>query len=112
MMGQDYSSPVLADGKIYFFSRSGVGYVYAAGAEFKLLAQNHFAPGSGDFSSYARRERRPVVRSLQQVPVLRRTAGPGRLMVEKLLNQLGSVSQKINGTAINEPPAIIPDATG
>ena len=51
MMGQDYSSPVLADGKIYFLSRSGDAFVYAAGAEFKLLAQNHFAAGSGDFSS-------------------------------------------------------------
>jgi outer membrane protein assembly factor BamB len=51
MLGQDYSSPVLADGKIYFLSRSGDAFVYAAGAEFKLLAQNHFAAGSGDFSS-------------------------------------------------------------
>ena len=49
--GQDYSSPVLADGKIYFMTRSGDGFVYAAGAEFKLLAQNHFAAGSGDFSA-------------------------------------------------------------
>ena len=30
---------------------SGDAIVYAAGAEFKLLAQNHFAAGSGDFSS-------------------------------------------------------------
>ena len=48
---QDYSSPVLADGKIYFLSRSGDAFVYAAGAEIKLLAQNHFAAGSGDFSA-------------------------------------------------------------
>jgi outer membrane protein assembly factor BamB len=47
----DYSSPVLADGKIYYLSRSGDGFVFAAGPEFKLLAQNHFAAGSGDFSS-------------------------------------------------------------
>ncbi len=51
MMGQDYSSPVLADGKLYFLARSGVGYVYAVGAELKPLAQNHFATGSGDFSA-------------------------------------------------------------
>jgi len=51
MMGQDYSSPVLADGKIYYLSRSGDAFVYAAGAEFKLLGQNHFPAGSGDFSS-------------------------------------------------------------
>ena len=50
-MGQDYSSPVLADGKLYFLSRPGVGYVYAVGAELKPLARNHFAPGSGDFSA-------------------------------------------------------------
>jgi len=51
MAGQEYSSPVLANGKIYFMSRSGTGFVYDAGPEFKLLAQNHFAPESGDFSS-------------------------------------------------------------
>ena len=50
-MGGEYSSPVLADGKIYFLSRSGDAFVYNVGAEFKLLAQNHFASGSGDFSS-------------------------------------------------------------
>ena len=50
-MGQDYSSPVLTDGKIYFLARSGVAYVYAAGAELKPLAQNHFAANSGDFSA-------------------------------------------------------------
>jgi hypothetical protein len=41
----------LADGKIYFLSRSGVAYVYAVGAELKPLAQNRFAAGSGDFSA-------------------------------------------------------------
>ena len=51
MSGQEYSSPVLANGKIYFMARSGDAFVYKAGAEFKLLAKNHFAAGSGDFSS-------------------------------------------------------------
>jgi hypothetical protein len=51
MRGQDYSSPVLADGKIYFLSRSGETYVYTAGPEFKLLSQNRFAADGGDFSS-------------------------------------------------------------
>jgi hypothetical protein len=51
MMGQEYSSPVLGDGKIYYMTRAGEGFVYAAGPEFKLLGQNHFAAGSGDFSS-------------------------------------------------------------
>jgi hypothetical protein len=51
MGGQDYSSPVLADGRVFFLSRSGNAIVYAAGPAFKLLGQNRFAAGSGDFSS-------------------------------------------------------------
>jgi hypothetical protein len=50
MRGIDYSSPVLADGKIFYLARSGDAFVYAAGAEFKLLSQNHFG-GGGDFSA-------------------------------------------------------------
>jgi outer membrane protein assembly factor BamB len=48
--GMDYASPVLANGTIYFVSRSGEAFVYAAGPEFKLLSQNRFADG-GDFSA-------------------------------------------------------------
>jgi outer membrane protein assembly factor BamB len=48
---QDYSSPVLANGKIYYLSRLGEAYVYGAGPEFKLLGQNRFAADGGDFSS-------------------------------------------------------------
>ncbi len=51
MRGQDYSSPVLANGRIYFVSRSGEAFVYATGPEFKLLGQNRFASDGGDFSS-------------------------------------------------------------
>jgi outer membrane protein assembly factor BamB len=51
MGGQEYSSPVCGDGKIYFQTRTGSTYVYAVGPEFKLLSQNSFAPGGGDFSS-------------------------------------------------------------
>ncbi len=51
MRGQDYSSPVLVNGKIYFLSRSGEALVYSAGPEFKLLGQNRFASDGGDFSS-------------------------------------------------------------
>jgi outer membrane protein assembly factor BamB len=51
MRGQDYSSPVLANGKIFFISRSGEAFVYATGPEFKLLGQNRFASDKGDFSS-------------------------------------------------------------
>ena len=70
-VGMDYSSPVLANGKIYFLSRSGEVFVYAAGPEFKLLGQNRFASDGGDFSSHAGRQRRPVVHPLEQVFVLR-----------------------------------------
>ena len=50
MGGQDYSSPVLADGKIYYVSRSGTAYVYGVGPDYKFLAQNRFT-GGGDFSA-------------------------------------------------------------
>ena len=49
--GQDYSSPVLVNGTVYFVSRSGEVFVYATGPEFKLLGQNRFASDKGDFSS-------------------------------------------------------------
>jgi outer membrane protein assembly factor BamB len=51
MRGQDYASPVLVNGKIYFLARTGEAFVYAAGPEFKLLGQNRFASDGGDFSS-------------------------------------------------------------
>jgi hypothetical protein len=50
MGGGDYSSPVLADGKIFYLSRSGTAYVYAVGPEYKLLSQNQLTSG-GDFSA-------------------------------------------------------------
>jgi len=48
--GQDYSSPVYADGKIFYAARSGDIFVMNAGPEFKLLATNRFADG-GEFVS-------------------------------------------------------------
>jgi hypothetical protein len=51
MCGQDYSSPVLVNRNIYYLSRSGEAFVYAAGPEFKLLGRNRFASDGGDFSS-------------------------------------------------------------
>jgi hypothetical protein len=50
MGGQDYSSPVLVNGNIYFVSRGGETFVYTAGSDCKLLGQNRFADG-GDFSA-------------------------------------------------------------
>lgn len=48
---QDYSSPVLADGKLYYLRRGGEAYVLAAGREYKPLAMNKFASDDGDFSA-------------------------------------------------------------
>jgi hypothetical protein len=46
--GQFYGSPVLADGKIFAFTRNGVGFVLAAKPEFAQLARNEL----GDRSSF------------------------------------------------------------
>lgn len=51
MRQQDYSSPVAADGKIFFVRRGGETYVLAPGREFKQLAVNKFASDDGDFSA-------------------------------------------------------------
>lgn len=50
MGGQDYSSPIIAGGKIYFVRRNGEAYVFATGREFKQLAVNKF-PGEADYSA-------------------------------------------------------------
>jgi outer membrane protein assembly factor BamB len=49
--GADYSSPIIADGKLYFVRRGGDMYVLATGREFKQLAANRFASDDGDFSA-------------------------------------------------------------
>lgn len=49
--GQDYGSPVMADGKIYFTSRSGDTYVLATGDEFEQLAVNRVTSDQEDFSA-------------------------------------------------------------
>jgi hypothetical protein len=49
--GSDYSSPVVADGKLYFISRSGDMYVLKAGREFEQLAVNRVTSDSEDFSA-------------------------------------------------------------
>jgi outer membrane protein assembly factor BamB len=50
MMSQDYSSPVIAGGKMYFARRGGDVYVIQTGREFKQLAVNKFA-GEADYSA-------------------------------------------------------------
>ncbi len=49
--GQDYSSPVIADGKIYYVTRSGDCFVLKSGSEFAELARNRFDSDDGDFSA-------------------------------------------------------------
>jgi outer membrane protein assembly factor BamB len=45
-LGGTYSaSPILADGKIYFFDEDGKGSVIEAGTEFKILAENELESG-------------------------------------------------------------------
>ena len=48
--GADYSSPVLADGKIYLTTRKGSVLVFKAGPDFELLATNTFDSDGSDFS--------------------------------------------------------------
>jgi outer membrane protein assembly factor BamB len=48
---QDYSSPVAADGKLYFVSRSGAGAVLALGPEFQQLASNSLGEEGEEFSA-------------------------------------------------------------
>jgi outer membrane protein assembly factor BamB len=49
--GQDYASPVIADGKIYYTSRSGVMHVLKASDKFEQLATNRVTSESEDFSA-------------------------------------------------------------
>ncbi len=49
--GQDYASPVLANEKIYFLTRSGEMHVLAVGEEFDQLAVNRVTSEREDFSA-------------------------------------------------------------
>jgi outer membrane protein assembly factor BamB len=49
--GSDYASPVAADGKIYFLTRSGDMVVIQAGTEFEQLAVNRVTSDAEDFSA-------------------------------------------------------------
>ncbi len=49
--GSDYSSPVVADGKLYYVTRAGECYVLELGDKAKQLAVNRFGPDSGEFSA-------------------------------------------------------------
>jgi outer membrane protein assembly factor BamB len=49
--GQDYSSPVTADGKLYYATRSGDVVVVRLGQEFEQLACNRFESDEGEFNA-------------------------------------------------------------
>lgn len=49
--GQDYSSPVLADGKIYYTSRNGETFVIRAGKKFEQISANRVTMDTEDFSA-------------------------------------------------------------
>jgi outer membrane protein assembly factor BamB len=49
--GGDYSSPIIADGKLYFMTRGGTGYVLKLGDEFEQLAANRFDSETGEYSA-------------------------------------------------------------
>ena len=51
MGGEDYGSAVLAGGKVYILTTSGVTYVFPAKTEFELLAKNQFASDDSGFNS-------------------------------------------------------------
>jgi outer membrane protein assembly factor BamB len=49
--GQDYASPVLADGKIIAPTRNGTVHVFKAGPKFESLGQNRFTEDEGPFNA-------------------------------------------------------------
>ena len=49
--GQDYSSPIIADGKIYYTSGAGTVYVFAAKPEFELIAMNDLSADASGFQA-------------------------------------------------------------
>ncbi len=49
--GQDYSSPVIAGGNLYYSKRSGDTFVIKLGKEFEQVAANRFETDKGDFSA-------------------------------------------------------------
>lgn len=61
--GMVYPSPILADGKLYYVSRSGRAFVLAAKPKFELLAQNSLPDGGMFNASPAVADNRLLLRS-------------------------------------------------
>lgn len=62
-VGQVYASPILADGKLYYLSRSGTTCVLKAGPKYELLATNELSDRSSFDASPAASEGRIYIRS-------------------------------------------------
>jgi outer membrane protein assembly factor BamB len=58
-----YASPILADGKLYYLSRSGTTYVLKAGPKYELLATNELSDRSSFDASLAVSDGRIYIRS-------------------------------------------------
>jgi hypothetical protein len=61
--GQVYASPILADGKLYYLSRSGATYVLKASPKYELLATNDLSDEGSFDASPAASEGRIYIRS-------------------------------------------------
>jgi hypothetical protein len=48
MAGGDYSSPIAADGKVYYMSRSGDGFVYKLGDKLEQVGMNRLSDARGE----------------------------------------------------------------
>jgi outer membrane protein assembly factor BamB len=62
-LGQEYSSPVAAEGRIYLFTRKGTGHVLGARGKFEPLAANDLGDASGFTASPAISRGQILVRS-------------------------------------------------
>lgn len=51
MMGQDYASPVAANGHLFQVTRRGEVLVIKLGPKFELMGRNKFASDRSDFSA-------------------------------------------------------------
>ena len=66
-----YSSPVIADGKIWLFSNSGKCYIFSTGADFELITS--FETGEQTFATPAFTDGMMVIRSEKSLYVVKKS---------------------------------------
>jgi outer membrane protein assembly factor BamB len=71
-LGQEYSSPVAAEGRVYVFTRKGTGHVLAAMGKFAPKAQNDLGDAGGFIASPAISAGQILIRSNEYLYCLRR----------------------------------------